>query len=83
MGNSESAAVIYDTLLVKEWPETLVNEAERLSIIGIELKKILLIASSFLIIAAAVPRPYMCVKNQLKGALLQNQPKSKAIFKSN
>lgn len=58
-------------VLVKEWPETLVNEAERLSIIGIELKKILLIASSFLIIAAAVPRPYMCVKNQLKGSPLK------------
>jgi len=55
---------------VAEWPETLVNEAERLSIIGIELKKILLIASSFLIIAAAVPRPYMGIKNQLKVKLI-------------
>merc|ERR1739848_734561 len=48
------------------WPETLVNEAERLSIIRTELKKQILVASAFLIVAAAVPRQYMCIKEQLK-----------------
>lgn len=49
-----------------EWPETLLNEAEPLALIGNELKRILLLASAFLIVAAAVPRQYMCIKNQLK-----------------
>jgi len=51
---------------MQNWPETMVNESERLTILGNELRKQIVVASAFLIIAAAVPRQYMCIKEQVK-----------------
>jgi hypothetical protein len=47
-------------------PETLINEKERFQMISIELRKQILIAATFLIVAASVPRQYVQIKEQLK-----------------
>ena len=51
-----------------QWPETLLIERERLSMIGVQLKKQITIAASFLVLAASAPRQYVLVKEQLRSA---------------
>ena len=53
---------------VDEWPETLLIERERLSLIGNQLRKQITIAASFLVLAASAPRQYVLVKEQLRSA---------------
>ena len=59
---------ISDTMKVDEWPETLLIERERLSLIGNQLRKQITIAASFLVLAASAPRQYVLVKEQLRTA---------------
>lgn len=59
---------ISDMMKVDEWPETLLIERERLSMIGVQLKKQITIAASFLVLAASAPRQYVLVKEQLRTA---------------
>ena len=59
---------ISDAMTLETWPETLMIERERLSMIGIQLKKQITIAASFLVLAASAPRQYVLVKEQLRSA---------------
>ena len=59
---------ISDIMKVDEWPETLLIERERLSLIGNQLRKQITIAASFLVLAASAPRQYVLVKEQLRSA---------------
>lgn len=59
---------ISDVMKVDEWPETLLIERERLSLIGNQLRKQITIAASFLVLAASAPRQYVLVKEQLRTA---------------
>merc|ERR1712106_265047 len=59
---------ISDMMKVDQWPETLLIERERLSMIGVQLKKQITIAASFLVLAASAPRQYVLVKEQLRSA---------------
>lgn len=59
---------ITDSMKVESWPETLMIERERLSMIGVQLRKQITIAAAFLVLAASAPRQYVLIKEQLRSA---------------